>query len=400
MFCGAAPRRAERGGGARRRRRPRVARAGAMWGQALEDKAHDVLREHWGYSEFRAPQLQAIRAVVGEGRDAVVVVATGGGKSLVYQVPPLVTGNGVAIVITPLLSLMHDQVEALHNRGVAACKLGSDQAHNDMLGVRQGQYRVVYMTPERAEMTLDAEFWRCVTQNGQRFVMLAVDEAHCVSEWGHDFRPAYKTFSGVLRREIRAACANVPVVALTATATEKVRTDLARVLEMDSTKESVISTFDRPNLAFSAQKGAGLGDFLSRVDARTRGSDGATICYTQSKAKCDELCAMARRHPNLSKAEPMVYHAGMDPADKTLTHDQFIKGKCKLVFATVAFGMGIDKHDVRAVFHLGAPSSLEAYYQEAGCVRMRPMWRASRHQYACAIRRALLQMKRPGEPSG
>lgn len=281
------------------------------------------------------------------------------------------TGDGVSIVITPLLSLMHDQVEALHARGIAAAQLGSNQTRNDQAGVASGKYRLVYMTPERAQLTLDAAFWRQVTCNGNRFVMLAVDEAHCVSEWGHDFRPAYKTFANRLRSAIAEAGVNVPVVALTATATPAVRSDVANKLQLrPGQTESVICSFDRPNLQFSVRKGASLQDFMASVAERAAalGSNGggAIIVYAQTKKNCENLAQIARGLPALAKARPMVYHAGCSPDEREATHNAFIRGECNLVIATVAFGMGIDKHDVRSVFHFGSPASLEAYYQEAG----------------------------------
>jgi ATP-dependent DNA helicase RecQ len=310
-----------------------------------------VLREHWGYDAFRGPQAEVVDAALA-GDDCLVVMATGAGKSLCMQVPPLVAGR-VGVVVSPLISLMEDQVAALVARGVRACLLGSAQTS---LRVRDdawaGRYQLVYVTPELA---LGCAARLAVLHSTVGLALLAVDEAHCVSEWGHDFRPEFARLG-----QLREHLPGVPFMALTATATPGVQDEVRRLLRMRPERTRVWRTsFERPNLHFSCER-ATPREALAQAGAAVAAAaaaGGATLVYVLTTRAADEAAA---------KLGGVAYHAKLDAKERSRVLAAFLAGEVSVVVATVAFGMGIDKPNVRAVVHLGAPASLEAYYQQAG----------------------------------
>lgn len=319
------------------------------------DDARAVLRDRFGYPEFRAGQADAVSSVLA-GRDTVVVLPTGGGKSLCFQVPALTLG-GLTVVLSPLISLMKDQVDALEARGIAATFLNSTLSPNEinarMARVERGEIALLYVAPERFDLGRLADRLRAV---GVR--RLAVDEAHCISEWGHDFRPSYLRI-----RQVRERLGTPPTVALTATATPEVREDIVRQLGLvDPTL--VLTGFDRTNLTYGviatkndAEKDATLIDLLQE-----RAGDGVCIVYASTRKAVERIAEMLR----WARLKAVAYHAGLDDARRAEVQDAFMTGRASIIVATNAFGMGIDKPDVRLVVHYAMPGTLEAYYQEAG----------------------------------
>ena len=315
--------------------------------------AHDALRRVWGYPGFRAGQAEAVAAVCA-GRDALAVLPTGGGKSLVYQVPALVR-PGVALVVSPLLALMRDQVEALGRRGVRAAYLhgGLSPRQQDALwtDAEFGRYALVYLTPER----LQTELFRARAPR-LGVSLLAVDEAHCISEWGHDFRPAYRQIAGARELLTDGDGRPAPLVAVTATATPEVRRDILEQLELRDAAV-VVQGFDRPNLVWSVRH---TDQKPRRVRDVFAGVDGAGLVYAGTRRACE------RWAERLADLGAEAYHAGLDRETREAVQDRWLGGQTRIVVATSAFGMGIDKPDVRAVVHVALPPTLEAYYQEAG----------------------------------
>lgn len=317
----------------------------------LED-AERILQATFGYPGFRSGQRRPIAAAL-RGRDCLAVLPTGGGKSLCYQVPALLL-PGVTLVVSPLISLMQDQVGALRARGVAAAYLSSTQKQELQAAVRvataAGRIRLLYVAPERLKAVPEILGGRTVS-------LLAVDEAHCISEWGHDFRPHYRALG-----KLRNALGGPPTIALTATATPETRTDICSVLDL-SRPVLVLTSFDRPNLHFAVRRldtepgrFAELGHLLRTV------TTGSAVVYVPTKNRADGIAKALRWHG--FKAAP--YHAGLPgPARKALL-TRFLDGEIQTMVATSAFGMGIDKPDVRLVVHVGVPSRPESYYQEAG----------------------------------
>jgi ATP-dependent DNA helicase RecQ len=312
-----------------------------------------VLSKYWGYTSFRPLQREAMDAIVG-GRDSVVVLPTGGGKSLCFQAPALVKGDGVALVVSPLISLMKDQVDTLVENGVAAAcynsALAADEKASVAAGIREGRYALVYVSPER----LAGEGSDSFLQMLGRIAYIAVDEAHCISQWGHDFRPEYRQLGA-----LRARFPRVSLHAFTATATGRVRRDIATQLQLRDPIE-LVGSFDRPNLVYRVLPRAGLKAQLQDVLKRHR--DEAGIVYCSSRREVEALAEW------LSSAgvRALPYHAGMEDAQRHRNQDRFINEDADVVVATVAFGMGIDRSDVRFVVHAGAPQSLEHYQQESG----------------------------------
>ncbi|HWZ60490.1 MAG TPA: RecQ family ATP-dependent DNA helicase [Gemmatimonadaceae bacterium] len=312
-----------------------------------------VLREQFGYETFRPGQERAVRAVL-DGRDTLVVLPTGGGKSLCFQVPALML-PGLTIVMSPLISLMKDQVDALTARGLPAAFINSTltgaQIADRLARAQRGQLKLLYVAPERFDFGTSAGRLRAMGVS-----LLAVDEAHCISEWGHDFRPSYRRVGAV-----REALGFPPTIALTATATPPVRADITRQLGLRDPEE-IVTGFDRANLRFSvvptkndAEKDASLLDLL-------RTHTGSGVVYVSTRK------AVERITPLLENAGiPAVgYHAGLDDDTRHQVQDAFMTERVRAVVATNAFGMGIDKRNVRLVVHHAMPGSLEAYYQEAG----------------------------------
>ena len=314
-----------------------------------------VLRQRWGYDAFRPGQAEAIGAVCA-GRDSLSVLPTGGGKSLVYQVPALVR-PGVALVVSPLIALMRDQVDALQRRGIRAAMAhgGLSRREQEQLwtDAEFGRYRLVYLTPERLQTELfQARAPRLAVS------LLAVDEAHCISEWGHDFRPAYRRIAEARPLLTDASGEPTPIAAVTATATPEVRRDILDQLDLRD-PEVVVRGFDRPNLVWSVHH---VENKAQTVRDIFEGVPGPGLVYAGTRRATEEW-ARRLRASGVS-AEP--YHAGMAPEARTATQRRWLAGETRVVTATSAFGMGIDKPDVRAVVHVALPPTLESYYQEAG----------------------------------
>ena len=311
----------------------------------------DVLRRYWGYDTFRPLQQEAMAAVLSR-RDSLVVLPTGGGKSLCFQAPAMCQ-NGVAIVVSPLISLMKDQVEGLTDGGVPAALVNSTLSLTERRAVadrvRAGAVRLLYVAPERLVQQRTIDFLRSV-----RVSFIAVDEAHCISQWGHDFRPEYRELS-----RVRDAFPDVPFHAFTATATQRVRDDIAIQLGLKD-PEILVGSFDRPNLVYRVQRRTSALPQIREVLDRHPGESG--IIYCISRARADQT---SRKLNDLGyRTRP--YHAGLDDEVRQVHQDAFIAEEIDTIVATVAFGMGIDKSNVRYVIHNGMPKSLEHYQQEAG----------------------------------
>ena len=314
-----------------------------------------ALKRYFGFDTFKGDQEAIIRNVL-DGNDTFVLMPTGGGKSLCYQLPSLLM-DGVAIVISPLIALMKNQVDFIANlseeEGTAHFlnsslnKTAIDQVKSD---IREGRTKLLYVAPESLTKEDNVEFLRSV-----KVSFYAVDEAHCISEWGHDFRPEYRRIRPIIN-EIGKA----PVIALTATATDKVRTDIKKNLGIIDAKEFK-SSFNRPNLYYEVrQKTKEIDKDIVRFIKQHPGKSG--IIYCLSRKKVEDLAEVLRA--NDIKAQ--CYHAGLDTATRTQTQDDFLMEKIDVIVATIAFGMGIDKPDVRFVIHYDIPKSLEGYYQETG----------------------------------
>ncbi|MCR4416063.1 MAG: ATP-dependent DNA helicase, partial [Thermoguttaceae bacterium] len=305
-------------------------------------------------TSFRPGQKEVIATVL-SGRDCLCVMPTGGGKSLCYQLPAMVF-DGLSLVVSPLIALMKDQVDQLVALGLPVTYINSAlpvaEQYARLDGIAAGRYRLVYVVPERFR---SGRFLEVVRGAGLR--LLAVDEAHCISEWGHDFRPDYARL-GYFRRLL----GNPPTIALTATATDAVRRDIVEQLDLRDPR-TFITGFARPNLFYEVQparndrqKAQILLDFL-------RGTPGSGIIYASTRKKCEEVAAMLAQQ---ARRTTVVYHAGLLPDERHAAQEAFMAGRAEIVVATNAFGMGIDKPDVRFVLHYTMPGSLEAYYQEAG----------------------------------
>ena len=318
------------------------------------DNLASALERYWGYTSFRPLQREAMDAVVA-GRDSLLVLPTGGGKSLCFQAPALVR-NGLALVISPLISLMKDQVDTLLTNGVPAAYLNSAMSSDDraqvMAGLREGRYRLLYVAPER--IAGEGGGWMNWLQATCALSFVAIDEAHCISHWGHDFRPEYRQLGA-----LRAALPRVGFHAFTATATARVRQDIVQQLGLHEAV-TLVGSFDRPNLLFRVQPRNSLKTQILQVLSRHQGDAG--IIYCPTRREVDDLAAWLIEEG--FRARP--YHAGHDDETRHANQDAFLNESIDIVVATVAFGMGIDRSDVRFVVHAGAPQSLEHYQQEAG----------------------------------
>ncbi|KAK7290316.1 hypothetical protein RIF29_04638 [Crotalaria pallida] len=314
-----------------------------------------VLKKYFGFSDYRPYQKDVIEKII-DKRDCLVVMATGSGKSLCYQVPPLVVKK-TGIVVSPLISLMQDQVMALKQRGIRAEYIGSAQKDNTIqTRAEHGQFDILFMTPEKA-CTIPSSFWSNLLKEG--ISLLAVDEAHCISEWGHDFRVEYKKLD-----QLRGVLPDVPFVGLTATATEKVRFDIISSLKMNNPYVSV-GSFDRTNLFYGVKlfnRGQSFVDELVQEISKELPSGGSTIIY------CTTIKDVEQISKSLAEAgiEAGMYHSQMDKKAREESHRLFVRDELQIMVATIAFGMGIDKPNVRKVIHYGCPKSLESYYQESG----------------------------------
>ncbi|MHB1194342.1 MAG: RecQ family ATP-dependent DNA helicase [Longimicrobiales bacterium] len=311
-----------------------------------------LLARHFGYPAFRPGQEELVRAAM-SGRDALGVLPTGGGKSVCYQIPALALG-GLTLVITPLVSLMEDQVRRAVGAGLRAAHMSAGQEaavkRATLERARSGDLDLLFVAPERLSL---AGFVEALGPEGIR--LLAVDEAHCISEWGHEFRPSYREI-GRVRSVVRA-----PVLALTATATPHVREDVIASLALRDPHVEVRS-FDRPNLSWAVLPGGGYAERARLVGRLLRRVRGSAIVYAPTRQTVDDVRDALAGLGILTEA----YHAGLAAAERTRVQGTFMSGACRVVVATNAFGMGIDKADVRLVAHIQLPGTLEAYYQEAG----------------------------------
>ncbi len=318
-------------------------------------KDPESLLARFGLQAFRPGQREVIDAI-GEGADVLCVMPTGGGKSLCYQLPALAR-QGTTIVISPLIALMKDQVDTLRRHGIAATLINSSLSPSEQEDAMQkmaaGELDLIYVAPERLRNT---RFLEAVAQAGVR--LLAIDEAHCVSEWGHDFRPDYARLGHFRSRYL----GGVQTIALTATATPHVRQDIQAILEMKDTREFVTG-FARENLRFSVEHFTSDREKNEALLKFVKSQTGTGIIYAATRKRCEELASWL---PEKSRRRIGVYHAGLDANQRRLIQDEFMSGNLAAIVATNAFGMGIDKSDIRYVVHYNIPGSLEAYYQEAG----------------------------------
>ena len=315
--------------------------------------ARRVLKSAFGYDEFRPGQEAAVSAVLA-GRDTVVVLPTGGGKSLCFQVPALVL-PGLTVVMSPLISLMKDQVDALTARGLPAAfinsTLTSSQVSDRLARVDRGEIKLLYVAPERFDFGRTAERLRKAGVS-----LLAVDEAHCISQWGHDFRPSYLRV-----RKVREALGSPTTIGLTATATPEVRRDIVRQLGLEN-PETIITGFDRPNLHYYVISAKNDAEKETRLVEILRRYDGLAVIYASTRRAVDQLTNVLER----ARIPAAGYHAGLDDARRHDVQEAFMTERIRAIVATNAFGMGIDKPNVRLVIHYAMPGTLEAYYQEAG----------------------------------
>ena len=314
---------------------------------------HEILRHYFGYTTFRPMQEDVIRHVMGGG-DCLVLMPTGGGKSICYQVPAIGM-EGTAVVVSPLISLMKDQVEALRANGIEAEALnsGNDFSHDTIIRRKlvNGQVKLLYVSPERLLSELDFLMMQL-----PKISLFAIDEAHCISQWGHDFRPEYTQLS-----QLRDRFPNVPMMALTATADKITRADIIRQLKLQH--KEFVTSFDRPNLSLSVKRGFSTAEkqrfILNFIKARPTEPG---IIYCLSRKNTEAMAALLKRQ-GISVAP---YHAGLSQHDRDWAQEQFKQDNVQVVCATIAFGMGIDKSNVRWVIHYNLPKSIENFYQEIG----------------------------------
>jgi ATP-dependent DNA helicase RecQ len=311
----------------------------------------ELIARHWGFRDFRPLQETAMRAVL-DGRDSLVVLPTGGGKSLCYQAPALLRGD-TTVVVSPLISLMKDQVDSLQSCGVPAIQINSSQSETErsayQMDIMQGAVRLVFVSPERLVGT---DFYRLLQRIDVR--TFAIDEAHCISHWGHDFRPEYRQLD-----RLRELFPKASIHAYTATATERVRRDIIAQLSLRE-PALLVGNFDRANLTYRILPRQDL--FKQVLEVLDRHKNEAGIIYCLRRLDVDDLAASLRERGY----QALPYHAGLTPEERKATQDAFAAERCDLVVATVAFGMGIDRSNIRFVLHTAMPKSIEHYQQETG----------------------------------
>lgn len=310
----------------------------------------EILKQYWGYDAFRPLQPDIIQSVL-DGRDTLALMPTGGGKSICFQVPAMMS-EGICIVISPLIALMQDQVQHLKNRNISAIGIFSGM-HKNQIDIAldnciYGNIKFLYVSPERLQTKIFIERAKQMKIN-----LLAIDEAHCISQWGYDFRPPYAKIA-----DFRKLIPDVPLIALTATATQEVKTDIIEKLEMVN-PQLFQQSFARANLSYSAFKEDDKERRLLKILQNVQGS---AVVYVRNRRRTQEISDMLNKY-NISAT---FYHAGLNSVERTKRQENWIKNRIRAIVATNAFGMGIDKPDVRTVVHLDLPDNLEAYYQEAG----------------------------------
>ncbi|MFN7140041.1 MAG: RecQ family ATP-dependent DNA helicase, partial [Limisphaerales bacterium] len=310
-----------------------------------------LLKQYFGFSSFRPLQEQIISDALA-GKDVFALLPTGGGKSLCFQLPALAL-PGLTVVVSPLIALMKDQVDALQASGVAATFLNSSLAPEDsrarLRGLHNGEYRLLYVAPERLMLSGFLEDLRRWKVN-----LFAIDEAHCISEWGHDFRPEYRQLS-----KLRGLFPEVPMMALTATATGRVREDIVKQLHLREA-QTYVASFNRPNLTYRVTAKSGAYDQLFEFIQQRAGESG--IIYCQARKTAEHL-AMKLNSDGIRSA---AYHAGLEGDERARNQEAFLRDEVRVVCATIAFGMGINKPNVRFVVHYDLPKNIESYYQETG----------------------------------
>ena len=318
---------------------------------SLQTDIHALLKANFGFESFRGQQEAVIRRVL-DGGDSLLLMPTGGGKSLCYQLPALAL-DGVTLVISPLIALMKDQVDGLNANGIAARFINSTLPVRDVEGVqgevRQGLVKILYIAPERLAVEGFRRFLSGLTVS-----LIAIDEAHCISEWGHEFRPDYRNL-----RQLREQFPDAPVLALTATATERVRRDIVEQLDLKGA-EVFVSSFNRANLSYAVRAKDNVERQLPALLSRWKGSPAIVYCY--SRQETENVAAALNAHGWVARA----YHAGLSAEERRRTQEGFSRDRVPIIVATIAFGMGVDKPDVRLVVHTSLPKSVESYYQETG----------------------------------
>ncbi|WP_047789028.1 RecQ family ATP-dependent DNA helicase [Tenacibaculum mesophilum] len=316
----------------------------------MYDKSLQILKHYWGYTSFRKPQQEIITEVL-TGNNVVALLPTGGGKSICFQVPALVK-EGVCIVVSPLVALMQDQVANLIDKGIKATLISSGSSQDDIItlfdNIRFGNTKFLYISPERLQSRFIQEKIKQLNVN-----LIAIDEAHCISEWGHDFRPSYQEIT-----VLKELLPTIPIIALTATATQKVISDIVSSLELE--KPTVFKkSFFRENLAYQIFKTEDKLGKLNQIFTKTKAP---SIIYVNTRSKTKEISS----YLNANGFKSSFYHGGLSPVEKKLAFDNWMTEKTPIIVATNAFGMGIDKPNVRVVIHLNLPFSIENYIQEAG----------------------------------
>lgn len=314
-------------------------------------KPEDILRQHWGYNSFRPLQLEIITSII-NGNDTLAIMPTGGGKSICFQVPALMR-DGMCLVVSPLIALIKDQVTNLKKKGILALSIYSGMSYTDvrktLKNAAYGNFKFLYVSPERLETDLFLEYLPVMNIN-----LIAVDEAHCISQWGYDFRPSYLRIA-----TIRKDLDKTPLLALTASATLEVQDDICRKLDFNSNQKRFHQSFERGNLSYSVFNPPSKQNKLVEILKKVNGSG---IVYCKSRRRTREIAELL----NLNGINASYYHAGLTSDLRNSIQEEWLNNKTRIIACTNAFGMGIDKPDVRTVIHYDVPDAFENYYQEAG----------------------------------